>query len=161
MTGSTHDNSLCIPPLPKETTRTTRLASILPEPRLCPRRRRFECQARVSWNPLTQQNVPGATIRRFCDSTGYALIAPSEPTRFHRNCRNTTINIAICKGMAVSECTSIPELSSDHNPVLFEVSLDNFTSPALSIYSFPNWYKFRKYLLTPFQEIKNFQPQRY
>ncbi|GFV16302.1 probable RNA-directed DNA polymerase from transposon X-element [Trichonephila clavipes] len=100
----------------------------------------------VSWSPLTQQNVPGTTIRRFCDNTGYALVAPSEPTRFHRNCRNTTIDIAICKGMTVSECTSIPELSSDHNPVLFEVSLDNFTSPALSTYSFPNWYKFQDLL---------------
>ncbi|GFV08592.1 hypothetical protein TNCV_472111 [Trichonephila clavipes] len=37
----------------------------------------------------------------------YALIAPSEPSRFHHNCRNTTIDIAICKGMTVSECTSI------------------------------------------------------
>ncbi|GFT23257.1 putative RNA-directed DNA polymerase from transposon X-element [Trichonephila clavipes] len=74
----------------------------------------------VSWSPLTQQNVPGTTIRRFCDNSGYALVAPSEPTRFHRNCRNTTIDIAICKGMTVTECTSIPELSSDHNPVLFE-----------------------------------------
>ncbi|GFX61635.1 hypothetical protein TNCV_5111221 [Trichonephila clavipes] len=50
----------------------------------------------VSWSPLTQQNVPGTTIRRFCDNSGYVLVAPSEPTRFHRNCRNTTIDIAIC-----------------------------------------------------------------
>ncbi|GFU79599.1 RNA-directed DNA polymerase from mobile element jockey [Trichonephila clavipes] len=79
----------------------------------------------VSWSPLTQQNVPGTTIRRFCDNTGYALVASSEPTRFHWNCRNTTIDIAICKGMTVSECTSIPELSSDHNPVLFEATPDD------------------------------------
>ncbi|GFV86421.1 hypothetical protein TNCV_2794981 [Trichonephila clavipes] len=48
--------------------------------------------------------------------------------------------------MTVTDCSSIPELSSDHNPVLFEVSLDNYTSPALSIYSFPNWYKFQDIL---------------
>ncbi|GFW49125.1 hypothetical protein TNCV_3924321, partial [Trichonephila clavipes] len=40
--------------------------------------------------------------------------------------------------MTVTDCSSIPELSSDHNPVLFEVSLDDYTSPSLSIYSFPN-----------------------
>ncbi|GFU42657.1 hypothetical protein TNCV_164161 [Trichonephila clavipes] len=57
----------------------------------------------VSWSPLTQQNVPGTTIRRFCDSTGYALVAPSEPTRFHLNCRNTTIDIAICKESSFQE----------------------------------------------------------
>ncbi|GFQ76028.1 hypothetical protein TNCT_460571 [Trichonephila clavata] len=54
--------------------------------------------------------------------------------------------MAICKGMTVSEVASIPELSSDHNPVLFEVSLDNFTSPALSTYAFPNWSKFQTIL---------------
>ncbi|GFY68842.1 RNA-directed DNA polymerase from mobile element jockey [Trichonephila inaurata madagascariensis] len=80
----------------------------------------------ASWSPLTQHNTPGNIIRRFCDST--------------------TIDIAICKSMTVTDCSSISELSSDHNPVLFEVSLDNFTSPALSTYSFPNWYKFQELL---------------
>ncbi|GFW65654.1 nucleic-acid-binding protein from transposon X-element [Trichonephila clavipes] len=100
----------------------------------------------VSWSPFTQQNVAGNIIRRFCDSTGYSLVAPPEPTCFHRSSRSTTIDIAICKGMTVSDCSSIPELSSDHNPVLFEVSLDNYTSPALSTYSFPNWSKFQDIL---------------
>ncbi|GFQ98199.1 putative RNA-directed DNA polymerase from transposon X-element [Trichonephila clavata] len=99
-----------------------------------------------SWSPLTQQNVAGHTIRRFCDSTGFSLNAPLEPTHFHNSLRNTIIDLAICKGMTVTEVTSIPELSSDHNPVLFEVSLDNFTSPALSTYAFPNWFKFQNIL---------------
>ncbi|GFQ98304.1 RNA-directed DNA polymerase from mobile element jockey [Trichonephila clavata] len=75
-----------------------------------------------SWSPLTQQNVAGHTIRRFCDSTGFSLNAPLEPTHFHNSLRNTIIDLAICKGMTVTEVTSIPELSSDHNPVLFEYS---------------------------------------
>ncbi|GFU91647.1 putative RNA-directed DNA polymerase from transposon X-element [Trichonephila clavipes] len=86
----------------------------------------------ASWGPLTQQNMAGNIVRRFCDSTGYSLNAPPEPTLFHRSCRSTTIDIAICKGMTITDCTSIPKLSSDHNPVLFEVSLDNYTSSALS-----------------------------
>ncbi|GFQ73600.1 putative RNA-directed DNA polymerase from transposon X-element [Trichonephila clavata] len=99
-----------------------------------------------SWNPLTHQNFAGQTIRRFCDSTGFSLNAPLEPTHFHNRLNNTIIDLAICKGMTVTEVTSIPELSSDHNPVLFEVSLDNFTSPALSTYAFPNWFKFQNIL---------------
>ncbi|GFQ93255.1 putative RNA-directed DNA polymerase from transposon X-element [Trichonephila clavata] len=99
-----------------------------------------------SWNPHTHQNVAGHTIRRFCDSTGFPLNAPLEPTHFHNSLRNTIRDLAICKGMTVTEVTSIPELSSDHNPVLFEVSLDNFTSPALSTYAFPNWFKFQNIL---------------
>ncbi|GFS61317.1 hypothetical protein TNIN_427741 [Trichonephila inaurata madagascariensis] len=72
----------------------------------------------ASWSPLTQQNTPGNIIRRFCDSTGYYLNAPSEPTCFRRSYRSTTIDIAICKGMTVTDCSSISELSSDHNLVL-------------------------------------------
>ncbi|GFR00683.1 RNA-directed DNA polymerase from mobile element jockey [Trichonephila clavata] len=93
----------------------------------------------VSWSPNTQQNVAGHVIRRFCDSTGFPLSAPLEPTHFHKSLNNTVIDMAISKGMTITEVSSIPELSSDHNPVLFEVSLDNFTSPALSTYAFPNW----------------------
>ncbi|GFV19330.1 putative RNA-directed DNA polymerase from transposon X-element [Trichonephila clavipes] len=100
----------------------------------------------ASWSPIAQQNVAGHTIRRFCDSTGYSLNAPLEPTHFHKNLRNTVIDLAICKGMTITDVTSIPELSSDHNPVLFEVCLDNFTAPALSTYAFPNWKKFQEIL---------------
>ncbi|GFQ78746.1 hypothetical protein TNCT_646101, partial [Trichonephila clavata] len=56
-----------------------------------------------------------------------ALNAPSEPTYFHGTTRNTTIDIAISKGMTVIDSTSIPELSSDHNPVLFEKGLSSFS----------------------------------
>ncbi|GFU83872.1 zinc finger protein 112 [Trichonephila clavipes] len=100
----------------------------------------------ASWSPIAQQNVAGHTIRRFCDSTGFSLNAPLEPTHFHKNLRNTVIDLAICKGMTITDVTSIPELSSDHNPVLFEVCLDNFTAPALSTYAFPNWKKFQDIL---------------
>ncbi|GFS80726.1 RNA-directed DNA polymerase from mobile element jockey [Trichonephila clavipes] len=109
----------------------------------------------ASWSPIAQQNVAGHTIR-FCDSTGFSLNAPLEPTHFHKNLRNTVIDLAICKGMTITDVTSIPELSSDHNPVLFEVCLDNFTTPALSTYAFPNWKKFQD-ILTPFQnELRNY-----
>ncbi|GFR00889.1 hypothetical protein TNCT_183451 [Trichonephila clavata] len=74
----------------------------------------------ASWSPYAQQNVAVHTIRRFCDSTGFSLSAPLEPTHFHKSLRNTVIDLAISKGMTITEVSSIPELSSDHNPVLFE-----------------------------------------
>ncbi|GFY20933.1 RNA-directed DNA polymerase from mobile element jockey [Trichonephila clavipes] len=46
----------------------------------------------ASWSPIAQQNVAGHTIRRFCDSIGYTLNAPLEPTHFHKNLRNTVIS---------------------------------------------------------------------
>ncbi|GFU88604.1 putative RNA-directed DNA polymerase from transposon BS [Trichonephila clavipes] len=54
--------------------------------------------------------------------------------------------------MTITDVTSIPELSSDHNPVLFEVCLDNFTAPALSTYAFPNWKKFQEILTNSLPE---------
>ncbi|GFT59436.1 spermatogenesis-defective protein 39 homolog [Trichonephila clavipes] len=42
--------------------------------------------------------------------------------------------------------TSISELTSDHNPVNFDISLNNFTSPPLSTFTFPNWHKFQTVL---------------
>ncbi|GFX67396.1 RNA-directed DNA polymerase from mobile element jockey [Trichonephila clavipes] len=119
----------------------------------------------ASWSPIAQQNVAGHTIRRFCDSTGYSLNAPLEPTHFHKNLRNTVIDLAICKGMTITDVTSIPELSSDHNPVLFEVCLDNFTAPALSTYAFPNWKKFQEILTNslpvPHQAYATLQRERH
>ncbi|GFS95018.1 putative RNA-directed DNA polymerase from transposon X-element [Trichonephila clavipes] len=49
----------------------------------------------VSWSPLTQQNVAGTLIRRFCDRTGYSFIAPPEPTHFHHSCPSKEINYSL------------------------------------------------------------------
>ncbi|GFT51697.1 hypothetical protein TNCV_2421521 [Trichonephila clavipes] len=131
--------------LPSPTTISTEPAAPAEPGLLRPRRRRPERKT-CFLESIAQQNVAGHTIRRFCDSTGYSLNAPLEPTHFHKNLRNTVIDLAICKGMTITDVTSIPELSRDHNPVLFEVCLDNFTAPALSTYAFPNWKKFQDIL---------------
>ncbi|GFQ83510.1 hypothetical protein TNCT_104011 [Trichonephila clavata] len=120
-----------------------------------PRNQDYILAKRVSWSPLAQQNVAGNTIRRFCDRTGFTLNAPMEPTHFHKSLRNTVIYLTICKGMTVTDIISIPEFSSDHNPVLFE-SLDNFTSPALRTCAFPKWNKFQNILTRTSRQSKNF-----
>ncbi|GFX36250.1 RNA-directed DNA polymerase from mobile element jockey [Trichonephila clavipes] len=149
---ATYHSDLSLRSPRKKTNPNPRSSSALQEPGLRPRRRRPERKT-CFLSPIAQQNVAGHTIRRFCDSTGYSLNAPLEPTHFHKNLRNTVIDLAICKGMTITDVTSIPELSSDHNPVLFEVCLDNFTAPALSTYAFPNWKKFQEILTNSLPEL--------
>ncbi|GFY78783.1 uncharacterized protein TNIN_452901 [Trichonephila inaurata madagascariensis] len=77
------------------------------ELRLRPRRGDLKAN-QASWSPKPQQNVADHTIRRFCDSTGFTLNTPLEPTHFHKNLRNTVIDLAICKGRTIIDITSIP-----------------------------------------------------
>ncbi|GFY46833.1 mRNA cap guanine-N7 methyltransferase, partial [Trichonephila inaurata madagascariensis] len=49
-------------------------------------------------------------------------------------------------GLHTMTATSISKLTSDHNPVNFDINLNNFTSPPLSIFAFPNWQKFQTIL---------------
>ncbi|GFV93341.1 hypothetical protein TNCV_3685641 [Trichonephila clavipes] len=65
----------------------------------------------------------GNIIRRSCNRTGYSLNAPYEPNHFHRNCRSTTIDIAICKESSFQEN---PEPYDDNFIDHVEERVDNF-----------------------------------
>ncbi|GFR04781.1 probable RNA-directed DNA polymerase from transposon X-element [Trichonephila clavata] len=80
---------------------------------------------------------------------GISIHAADEPTRFDAYGVNTTLDIALAKGLPPMTTTSISELTNDHNPVNFDISLNNFTSPPLSTFLFPNpiaWTTKVKYL---------------
>ncbi|GFR12042.1 uncharacterized protein TNCT_9411 [Trichonephila clavata] len=77
---------------------------------------------------------------------GISIHAPTEPTRFDAHGVNTTLDIALAKGLHAITSTSISELTSDHNPVNFDISLNSFSSPSLSTCSFPNWTNFQTVL---------------
>ncbi|GFQ93890.1 RNA-directed DNA polymerase from mobile element jockey [Trichonephila clavata] len=77
---------------------------------------------------------------------GISIHAPTEPTRFDARGVNNTLDIALAKGLHAITATSISELISDHIPVNFDISLNNFSSPSLSTCSFPNWTKFQTLL---------------
>ncbi|GFX36929.1 hypothetical protein TNCV_1174311 [Trichonephila clavipes] len=94
------------------------------------------------WNPQTRINQVGTTIFNFCSKMGISIHAPAGPTRFDAHGSNTTLDFALAKGLHNMTATSISELTSDHNPVNFDISLKNFTSPPLSTFTFPNWHKF-------------------
>ncbi|GFY47292.1 hypothetical protein TNIN_27391 [Trichonephila inaurata madagascariensis] len=77
---------------------------------------------------------------------GISIHAPAGPTRFDAHGSDTTLDIELAKGLHNMTATSISELTSDHNPVNFDTNLNNFTSPPLSTFAFPNRQKFQTVL---------------
>ncbi|GFT72675.1 hypothetical protein TNCV_755801 [Trichonephila clavipes] len=53
---------------------------------------------------------------------------------------NATLDFALAKGLHNMSATSMPEMTSDHNLVNFDISLN--TSPPFSTFAFPNWHNF-------------------
>ncbi|GFR21507.1 nucleic-acid-binding protein from transposon X-element [Trichonephila clavata] len=98
------------------------------------------------WNPHPRVNQAGTVIYNYCNKMGISIHAPTEPTRFDAHGVNNTLDIALAKGLHTIAATSISELTSDHNPVNFDISLNNFNSPSISTCSFPNWTKFQTVL---------------
>ncbi|GFY56207.1 hypothetical protein TNIN_100141 [Trichonephila inaurata madagascariensis] len=85
-----------------------RFASDVPEPRSSVA---GDLNAKhASWSPHSTEHPRKYHKKILGDNTGYSLIAPSEPTFIRQNYNSTTIDIAICKGMTVTDCSSISEL---------------------------------------------------
>ncbi|GFY74366.1 hypothetical protein TNIN_60131 [Trichonephila inaurata madagascariensis] len=74
--------------------------------------------------PYKTYKIPHSTQIHHFDSTRITIHALPEPTHFRRTYRNSPIDIVISKGARNIKSSSIPELSSDHNSVPFEVGLD-------------------------------------
>ncbi|GFT83445.1 putative RNA-directed DNA polymerase from transposon X-element [Nephila pilipes] len=55
----------------------------------------------------------------------------------------TTIDFGISKGLTNSTVTVKNELSSDHDPLLFQINLQNFIPPQNNYHKFTNWLKFQ------------------
>ncbi|GFR27912.1 putative RNA-directed DNA polymerase from transposon X-element, partial [Trichonephila clavata] len=98
------------------------------------------------WNPHPRVNQAGTVIYNYCNKMGISIHAPTEPTRFDAHGVNNTLDIALAKGLHTIAATSISELTSDHNPDNFDISLNNYNSPSISTCSFPNWTKFQTVL---------------
>ncbi|GFS73877.1 putative RNA-directed DNA polymerase from transposon X-element [Trichonephila clavipes] len=97
------------------------------------------------WNPHTRINSAETTVFKFCSKMGISIHAPAGQTRFAAHGLNT-LDTALAKGLQTMSATSISELTSDHNPVNFEICLNNFTSPPHSTFAFLNWHKFETVL---------------
>ncbi|GFR04977.1 putative RNA-directed DNA polymerase from transposon X-element [Trichonephila clavata] len=98
------------------------------------------------WNPHPRINQARTVIFKFCNKMSISIHAPDRPTRFDAHGVNTTLGIALAKGLHSMTTISISELTSNHNPVNFDILLNNFTSAPLNTFSFPNWQKFQAVL---------------
>ncbi|GBN51452.1 hypothetical protein AVEN_106231-1 [Araneus ventricosus] len=71
----------------------------------------------ISWG-CASNNPRGVTLTNFVNNAGIEILAPSTPTRFENNSAST-IDLAIVREFLYPyDIQSLPELSSDHNPVL-------------------------------------------
>ncbi|GFU48726.1 putative RNA-directed DNA polymerase from transposon X-element [Nephila pilipes] len=98
-----------------------------------------------SWNPGRIQTFQGRKIYEFARTFGLDLITPTTPTRYPTNTIHfpSTIDFGISKGLTNSNVTVKNELSSDHDPLLFQINLQNFISPQNNYCKFTNWLKFQ------------------
>lgn len=75
-----------------------------------------------------------------------SLPPPPTPTRLGRNSQST-IDLTLHKGFSFHcKIESIPDLSSDHNPVLCTFDID-LKMPEVGVYFTTNWERFQNYLL--------------
>lgn len=95
-------------------------------------------------------NANGRTLYNFVQNTNVIVQHPDSPTHFPENgMAPTCIDIVINKNVQnVTVPISIPELSSDHNPIILELhnqSKETFQDTVTS-YKDTNWASFRKTL---------------
>ncbi|GFX66172.1 probable RNA-directed DNA polymerase from transposon X-element [Trichonephila clavipes] len=74
-----------------------------------------------TWN-CSQNLTRGTHLKNYCDSADFEIIFPATSTRFGYGTQNT-LDFAIVKNFNFPySIESLPELSSDHNPVLLNFS---------------------------------------
>ncbi|GBM25257.1 RNA-directed DNA polymerase from mobile element jockey, partial [Araneus ventricosus] len=84
----------------------------------------------INWG-CASTNHRGATLMNFVNSAGLEILAPSTPTRFGTNSAST-IHLAIVREFLYPyDIISLPELSSDHNPILLNFYL-KFSIPSIN-----------------------------
>lgn len=83
-------------------------------------------------------NRAGTILSKFADENSFQIIAPPTPTRFGYNSQ-TTIDLILIRDFPYHHTiASIPELSSDHNPVLCDL-FTNTVLPRVGSYKNTDW----------------------
>ncbi|GFT39503.1 hypothetical protein NPIL_560981 [Nephila pilipes] len=65
-----------------------------------------------------------------CQNYGIDILAPNKPAYYsiNKHYQPSTMDLGLAKGIQNFSVSTSEDLSSDHNPVYFLVSLDNITS---------------------------------
>ncbi|GFX27693.1 probable RNA-directed DNA polymerase from transposon X-element [Trichonephila clavipes] len=100
----------------------------------------------TSWNP-GRGNANGTILSNWAISSAIDIIAPDTPTHFNHNAPSTVIDIGFAANLSHSNVFTINELSSDHNPVIFDFVINAQLPPLLQTLKTTNWIKFQEILL--------------
>ena len=104
-----------------------------------------------AWN-CQRVNVNGTTLHRYAQSHNSIILYPPTPTHYPvNNMTPSTIDLFISKNVAnISDPITLPELNSDHCPVIAELSVQNNTHTDTTNYTrsykHTDWAEFRRSL---------------
>ncbi|GFW97208.1 probable RNA-directed DNA polymerase from transposon X-element [Trichonephila clavipes] len=117
--------------------------------RLITQRRRhcYPCQEFYQAPRHRRGNANGTILSNWAISSAIDIIAPDTPTHFNHNAPSTVIDIGFAANLSHSNVFTINELSSDHNPVIFDFVINAQLPPLLQTLKTTNWIKFQEILL--------------
>ncbi|GFW77536.1 probable RNA-directed DNA polymerase from transposon X-element [Trichonephila clavipes] len=98
-----------------------------------------------SWNP-GRSNATGNILSNWAVSSAIDIIAPDTPTHFNHNTPSTVIDIGFAANFSHSNVFTVNELSSDHNPVIFDFVTNCQLLPLLQTLKTTKWIKFQEIL---------------
>ncbi|GFW65522.1 probable RNA-directed DNA polymerase from transposon X-element [Trichonephila clavipes] len=98
-----------------------------------------------SWNP-GRSNANGNIRSNWAVASAIDIIAPDTPTHFNHNAPSTIIDIGFAANFSHSNVFTVNELSSDHNPVIFDFVTNCQLPPLLQTLKTTNWIKFQEIL---------------
>ncbi|GFU18875.1 uncharacterized protein TNCV_1086051 [Trichonephila clavipes] len=116
----------------------------------------MNCQTKLRINHLTavksvailerRSNANGNILSNWVVSSAIDIIAKDIPTHFNHNTPSTVIDIGFAANFSHSNVFTVNELSSDHNPVIFDFATNCQLPPLLQTLKTTNWIKFQEIL---------------
>ncbi|GFX59988.1 RNA-directed DNA polymerase from mobile element jockey [Trichonephila clavipes] len=96
-----------------------------------------------SWNQ-GRANTNGNILCNWAVASALDILAPDTPTHFNTYHTNAILDIGFTVNLSHTEVFTINELSSDHNPVIFDFITNNVLPPILRTLKSTNWTKFQE-----------------
>ncbi|GFW68397.1 probable RNA-directed DNA polymerase from transposon X-element [Trichonephila clavipes] len=97
----------------------------------------------ASWSATSYNNPAGNAVARLIRTKGFLLTAPNDPTRIPSAGRPATLDFSLSCGINNVTAEVHSDLSSDHNPVHFVISIDSSIPFKQNCKTFTNWNKFQ------------------
>ncbi|GBM89207.1 putative RNA-directed DNA polymerase from transposon X-element [Araneus ventricosus] len=95
-----------------------------------------------AWS-VGRYNINGSIIHNHIANNNLVLLYPLEPTHFpYHHPSSSTLDFGILKNISSGDATSINDLSSDHNPVSFEININVSLASAAKNVNITNWTVF-------------------